>query len=184
MSTVREHAPDGIEEYDNPLPRWWLYGFYLTIVFGAIYAVFYPSLWCWDGTMHWSSSAQWERQVADNARLHPAAVATTSPGDNLEVTSKDATVVADGRAIFLKNCAPCHGDNAEGRIGLSLHDHDWRYGGDEVSILQTIRGGRPGGMPVWGKVLPNEQIQHVAAYVYTLSKSHPPPKTPAAVGAR
>lgn len=162
MADIREHVVDGIEEFDNPLPRWWLYGFYLSIAYAIGYSIVYPSLWFWNGTSHWTSTQQYEAAVAAAPKVVAAKV-------DLVALSGDPAVVASGKEVFKTYCTACHGDNAEGKIGPPLVAHKWRYGGDPDAILTSIRSGRPGGMPVWSKALPDEKIQQVAAYVYTLS---------------
>lgn len=169
MAEVREHVVDGIEEYDNPLPSWWLYGFYVSIVFAVIYSVMYPSFWFWNGTARWTSSAQYEVMLAGVPKPVVKQV-------DLPKLAADPNVVAAGHELFKTYCVACHGDNAEGKVGPPLVPHKWRYGGDPDSILTTIRGGRPGGMPVWGKVLPEEKIETVAAYVYSLSEGRSAPE--------
>lgn len=176
MSEVREHVADGIQEYDNPLPRWWLYGFYLTIAIAAVYCVLYPCTWFWNGTQNWSSAGQ---LAADIAAYPPKVkeLASAEEANEIVKMSKDPAIVAAGKTIFATNCAVCHGDDARGKIGPNLRDHDgdagWRYGGSAKDILTTIRGGRPKGMPVWGKVMSPEKTEHVAAYIYSLRyKSH------------
>lgn len=176
MAEVKEHVIDGIEEYDNPLPAWWLYGFYLSIAFAIGYAIMYPSLWFWGGTTKWTEVKQYEAAMAAAPKVEAAKV-------DLVALAKDTTAVAAGKEIFKTYCVACHGDNAEGKIGPPLTPHKWRYGGDPDSILLTIRGGRPGGMPVWSKALPDEKIQKVAAYVYTLSYGQTGPEWPPKAGA-
>jgi cytochrome c oxidase cbb3-type subunit 3 len=125
MNEVREHVADGIEEYDNPLPRWWLHLFYATIAFAAVYAMLYPSLWSWNGTLSWSSASQYDTQVAGAPSRHVAKAAT-----DLETLARNPDVVAAGKSIFMTTCAMCHGDNGEGRVGPRLTDSTWKYGGD------------------------------------------------------
>ena len=164
MNEVRPHVVDGIEEYDNPLPRWWLYGFYLSIVFAFIYAIVYPSLWFWGGSSSWTSAGQYEAIMA----AAPKPVETVAKVD-LEKLAADPKVLEAGHELFMAKCTACHGKEAEGGIGPTLKPHKWRYGGKPDDILTTIRKGRKGGMPTWGKVLSEEKIQTVAAYVYSLS---------------
>ena len=176
MAELKEHVVDGIEEYDNPLPRWWLYGFYLSILFAVGYAIAYPSLWFWGGTRSWTSANQYDAIMAAVPKAQLAKV-------DLVALAGNPAVVEEGKTIFKTYCVACHGDNAEGKIGPPLVPHKWRYGGEPENILTTIRGGRPGGMPVWGKVLPDEKIQKVAAYVYTLSYGKSGPEWPPKAGA-
>ena len=180
VAEIREHVADGIEEYDNPLPAWWLYGFYASIAFALVYAVVYPSLWCWSGTARWTSAGQYDAMVASAPKVAVAKV-------DLEKMSADPGVVAKGHEIFKTYCVACHGDNAEGKIGPPLVAHKWRYGGDPDSILTTIRGGRPNGMPTWSKAISDDKIQLVAAYVFSLSHGASAPESgpsgaPAGVG--
>lgn len=164
VAEVRPHVIDGIEEYDNPLPRWWLGLFYFTIAFAVVYSVMYPSFWFWPGTTRWTEAKQWEEAIA-NA---PTPVSTPPPVVDLAKMAADPSIVATGQQMFKTYCVVCHGENAEGKVGPPLVPHHWRYGGDSESILTTIRGGRPGGMPVWSKALSEDKIEIVAAYVFSL----------------
>lgn len=164
MTKIREHSFDGIEEYDNPLPRWWVQGFLLSILFALIYCILYPSTWFWDGLLGWSSQRQYEEQMASAPRAGP------SPGAVPALDLSDPALAAAGKSIFAVRCAVCHGPNGEGKIGPSLVSGAWRYGGRPADVLATISGGRPGGMPPWGKVLSPQEIQQVAAYVLVLGK--------------
>jgi len=171
---IREHVADGIQEFDNPLPRWWLALFYVTIGFAAVYCVFYPSLWTWSGTLGWSSQKQYEAQMA-GVKTAPVAPAVAV---DVEKLSKDPAVVAEGKTLFAANCAVCHGEHGEGKVGPSLTDATWKYGGDAHTIVKTITDGRPGGMPVWGKVFGPDQINKLAAFVITLRDSGKQGATP------
>lgn len=169
MDEVREHSFDGIEEYDNPLPRWWLYLFYLTIVIAVVYSVFYPSTWFWGGTSDWSASAQYEQQMADAAARWPQTAADADAAE-LEKAMHDPAAVAAGKSIFGLRCAVCHGKNGEGKIGPSLTDATWKYGSDAPTVAETITKGRPAGMPPWGKVLSPDEVRQVTAFVLSLGK--------------
>jgi cytochrome c oxidase cbb3-type subunit 3 len=147
--------------------------FLLTIVFAFAYGILYPSLWFYKGTLGWTSTGQWEQQVALALREHPPAPkATPNPAEDLEKLSKDKALVAAGQEIFSDNCAVCHGEHGEGKIGPNLHGPVFVFGGDSFTLLTTIREGRrgPNGlvMPTWKKFFENEDILKVAAYVYTL----------------
>lgn len=164
MAETREHNFDGIEEYDNPLPRWWVQGFLLSILFALVYCILFPSTWFWDGLLGWSSQKRYEAQVASAPQVR------ASPGAALTVDLSDPALVAAGKGIFAVRCAVCHGPRGEGKIGPSLVSGPWKYGGKPADVLATISGGRPGGMPPWGKVLSSQEIQQVAAYVLVLGK--------------
>lgn len=162
---VLDHSCDGIEELDNPLPRWWLYLFYFTIVFAFGYAVYYPSFWFWPGTSGWSQEKQW----ASTAVIKTASAAATDVS-LVEMAAKPEVLEA-GKKLFSSNCASCHGNNAEGKIGPCLTDSVWKYGSEDKSILETIRKGRPGGMPAWGSFLKPDQVDSVAAYVHSIGNT-------------
>ncbi|HEY4003426.1 MAG TPA: cbb3-type cytochrome c oxidase N-terminal domain-containing protein [Candidatus Xenobia bacterium] len=169
MPQVREHVADGIQEYDNPLPGWWLWLFNLSLVFAVIYGILYPSLWCWKGTLGWSSPGQYEVQMAQFVSAHPTPPAVANnPAEDLDTLSKNPPMVAAGHEIFDDNCVVCHGMHGEGKIGPNLHGPHFRYGGDSKTILTTIREGRKGGMPTWKKFLKPGDIVKVASFVYSL----------------
>jgi len=167
VDEIREHTFDGIEEYDNPLPRWWLYLFYLTIAFAVVYGVFYPTLWFYSGSTGWSQASQYEAQVAEAAKRWPAA--TAAGGGDVTALLHDVTALEAGKKIYSTRCAVCHGKQGEGKIGPSFLDQEWKYGADKV--VESIQKGRAGGMPPWGKILTVEQVRQVAAFVLSLSQS-------------
>lgn len=170
---ILDHSCDGIEELDNPLPRWWLYLFYITIIFSAGYAIYYPSFWFWPGTSGWSQEKQWE-----STKIVKTVVAATEV--SLTALAAKPEVLDAGKKLFMSNCASCHGLNAEGKIGPCLTDKVWKYGSEDKIILETISKGRPGGMPAWGSFLKPDQVNTVAAYVHSIGNTT---ETPANVTA-
>ena len=145
---------DGIEEYDNPLPDWWVGLFWLTIVWAIGY------------TVHYHVIAD-RSQVSDLAAEMAAAEARWPEQAQAEVqfVMSDEAVVA-GETVYGNNCFPCHGVNLEGGIGPSFIDDEWVHGGQAEDIVRTIRDGVPtAGMVAWGGILTPEQINQVAAYV-------------------
>lgn len=186
------HEWDGIEELDTPMPRWWLYILYATIVFAVIYVVLYPAIplanSATKGTLGWSSVGELAKeQNDDRARKGPilTAIATT-PIEQL--AAKPALLRAaqeGGRAAFKINCVQCHGAGAAGSKGYpNLNDDDWLWGGDLTAIEQTLVHGirQPGDdatrlsqMPAFGKdgLLTAPQIEEVVSYVRTLSRQEP-----------
>lgn len=153
-------AHDGITELDNDIPAWLAYLLYGTIVFAFGYCVIFPSFWFWGGTSGWSST-----QGQDQAPKRKTAVTVQA---DLATLARDEKHVTAGVQIFAVHCATCHGESAEGKIGPSLTDADWKYGGKPEEIVTSISTGRPGGMPAWGNVLKPEELTDVAAYVYSL----------------
>lgn len=186
------HEWDGIEELNTPLPRWWLWSLYATIVWGVAYTIAYPA---WPliseataGVLNWSSRGQLENELAsDLARKAPVmnAVATT-PVDQLQGNPELLqAAVEGGRAAFRVNCVQCHGSGAAGSKGYpNLNDDDWLWGGDIKSIHYSIEHGvrnpdhdqtRMSQMPAFGRdglLQPNE-IDDLTAYVRTVSRQQP-----------
>jgi cytochrome c oxidase cbb3-type subunit III len=164
------HVWDGdLEEYNNPLPRWWLWLFVLTIVFGLVYLVLYPGLGSFGGVQDWSSSSQYQAEVErQNARV--AELFAPFESMSLEALARDASAMSAAKNLFANNCSTCHGSDARGARGFpNLTDHDWLWGGAPETIYQTIAHGRTGVMPALGAALGEEATAQVAAYVMSLS---------------
>lgn len=160
---VLDHHSDGIEELDNPLPRWWLLIFYASIVFSIFYCIKYPSTWFWAGTSGWTQEKQW----ADT----PAPKKAVAALPTLKELAARPEVLAEGKKTFTSTCASCHGNNAEGKIGPCLTDKEWRYGSGDEDLLASIRKGRPKGMPAWETFLKPDQVANVAAYVHSIGNT-------------
>jgi cytochrome c oxidase cbb3-type subunit 3 len=158
-----------LREYNNPLPRWWLWLFILSIVFGLVYLALYPGLGNFAGAKHWSEIKQYQ----DQSRQADAVLAMTfAPFGHASVTAlaHDDAALRIGRNLFLNNCGACHGSDARGAPGFpNLTDHDWLWGGDPDTVLATIRNGRTGVMPAWRPVLGDAGVENVLAYVMSLS---------------
>ncbi len=164
------HVWDGdLAEYNNPLPRWWMWLFYITIAFGLGYLVLYPGLGKLPGALGWTSAGEHASEVAEfNARLAPM-YAKYSAMD-IRQAAVDPQAHAIGERLFLNQCAQCHGSDAGGGKGFpNLRDSDWLYGGDPDTIKATITNGRNGIMPAFGAVLGDEGVRNVAHYVRSLS---------------
>jgi len=164
------HEYDGIEEYDNPLPLWWVGLFVATIVFALGYLVYYPGLGNFAGVGGWTSEQQWQRDVerkdAQFAPLYQKLAAFTEA--ELHENSQAGQI---GRRLFLNHCATCHGMSARGAVGFpNLTDDEWQWGGDFESIKTTLRGGRIAAMAPWGAALGGEAgISQMTQYVLSLS---------------
>jgi cytochrome c oxidase cbb3-type subunit 3 len=161
------HSFDGVEEFDNPLPRWWFLMFIATIIFGVIYLALYPGLGNWTGVLGWTSSGQYEREQARaDAQFGPifakyAAMPVTE-------VAKDPQALKIGGRLFANNCSICHGSDAKGTYGFpNLVDQHWRWGGTPEQIHATLVGGRVGVMPAWLNVMGEEGVRNVSAYVLT-----------------
>jgi cytochrome c oxidase cbb3-type subunit 3 len=164
------HNYDGIEEYENPLPRWWVGMFVATIVFGCAYLVYYPGLGNFAGLGGWSSKQQVSRDMAEKeARFAPlyARLSAMTP----EQLAQDQQAQQIGRRLFINNCAICHGINAQGGFGFpNLTDHDWQWGGSFDDITTTISNGRTAAMVSWEAALGGDAgVNDMAQYVLSLS---------------
>ncbi len=160
---------DNLEEYNNPLPRWWLWLFYITIVFGLAYIVMYPGLGKYAGTKQWTSTGQYESEIQQaNAKYDPIFAAYAQ--QSVEDLAKDAKAVQVGQRLFLNYCATCHGSTATGYTGFpNLTDGSWLYGGTPDAIKTSILDGRMGAMPPWEAPLGAQGLEQVTQYVLSLS---------------
>lgn len=161
---IMGHAADndGIEEYDNALPNWWVGLFLFCIVWGIGYAIDYHFI------SHRSQAAYYEAEMAEAAVKWPApeagAVAPLTP-----------EVLAEGKEIFTQNCVACHGADLHGKIGPNLVDDVWIHGGTQQEITKTVLiGVKEKGMPTWEPILGPDRVAKVAAYVFA-SKEPPSP---------
>ncbi|BDY04994.1 cytochrome-c oxidase, cbb3-type subunit III [Ferrimonas sp. YFM] len=188
------HTFDGIEEVNNPLPKWWSYMFVFTIVFGLGYLAAYPGLGNFKGFLGWTSS----NQSVLNMEESKAAAAEARSGESgwvqydqevvladahygpifksfaekpIEALVADAEALKIGQRLFLQNCAQCHGSDAKGGPGFpNLTDDAWLYGGDPATIKATLLNGRRGMMPPKGGLpITDEEIPAIAEYIYGLN---------------
>ena len=160
---------EDLAEYNNPLPRWWSWLFYLTIVFSLIYLVLYPGLGSWRGALGWTQVKQLDDE---NARAQAAYGPLYDKFAALDVValSKSPEALAVGQKLFLNQCAQCHASDGGGSRGFpSLADRDWLWGGEPQAIKASIADGRNGVMPPWGAVLGEQGVQDAAHYVMSLS---------------
>jgi cytochrome c oxidase cbb3-type subunit 3 len=165
------HSFDGIEEYDNPLPKWWFYLYAATCIFALGYLALYPGLGNYKGLLNWTSTNQWEAEVADAEEKYGPIFAQYGQTPVAEL-SKNGDALKIGQRLFANNCAVCHGSAARGQVGFpNLTDDDWLWGGTPDAILGTLHNGRMGNMPAKG-VMPNmtsEQVDQVVNYVLSFS---------------
>ncbi len=169
------HTWDGdLKEFNNPLPRWWLWLFYGSVIFALGYLVLYPGLGNFAGTLGWSQEKQWQEQVAA-AEAAAAPVFQRFASMSIDDLSKDPDAMRVARNLYANNCAMCHGSDARGATGFpNLTDADWLYGGDADTLLATLTYGRNGIMPPWGEALGESGVNEVASYVLTLSGQQAP----------
>ncbi|MDK4741569.1 cytochrome-c oxidase, cbb3-type subunit III [Rhizobium sp. CNPSo 3464] len=182
------HEWDGIRELNNPMPRWWVWTFYATILWAIGYAIAYPSIPLirdtTKGLLGFSSRAELQQQVEEakvaQTRFHDLIAAKTVREIDADPTLREFAI-AGGASAFKVNCAPCHGSGATGAPGFpNLNDDDWLWGGDLEAIQKTVSHGirfdadpetHSSEMPAFGDMLDHTQIRQVAAYVWGLTNT-------------
>lgn len=184
---------DNLQEFNNPLPRWWIWTFYATVIFSVVYWVVYPSWPVADDytkgvgsvtyqtpegekTTHWNMRSLFlnEMQSGEQSlkqKEYLDKVAAASQEEIANDADMSAFVRSYGKGIFGDNCAACHQTGGQGVVGLfpNLVDDDWLWGSEANRIEETIRNGRLGYMPPFKETLNNDQVTQVAHYVLSLS---------------
>lgn len=188
------HAWDGdIQEFNNPLPTWWLWTFYATVIFAIIYWVLYPA---WpvgsdytkgvmneityttaEGktkTTHWNTRALFQKEMQDARENQEKYIKDISASTFKQIASdeeKSAFAYSTAKVIFADNCAACHQAGGDGVIGFypNLLDDAWLWGGSYKNVQETIAAGRTGSMPAFKTRLTEKQTSDVAEYVLSLS---------------
>jgi len=186
------HKFDGIEELNNPLPKWWSYMFIMTVVFALVYLALYPGLGNFGGLLGWKSAnkniqtLEESRQQADNMNVQYNREVKAADqvfgevfrelvyrdGQYREISelAYDDQAIKVGQRLFLQNCAQCHGSDGRGSRGFpNLTDDDWLWGGATAQIKTTIMQGRQAAMPAWGDSLGEEGVKEIVSYVLSLS---------------
>ena len=170
-----------LREYNNPLPKWWLWLFYITIAFGLLYLAFYPGLGNFAGLGGWTQAGQYEQE---RAAVEARAAALLAPLAALPVAelANNEQAMSTAHNLFQQNCAQCHGSDGGGAVGFpNLRDANWQWGSDADSVVATIAGGRVAAMPPWAAVIGEPGVDEVVAYVQTLG-DQPADATKAAAG--
>ena len=166
------HSFDGIEEYDNPLPKWWFWLFVGTLVFSVGYLILYPGLGNWKGILPgyengWTGANEWQKEM-DRADARFGPIFAKYAAMPVEEVAKDPQALKMGSRLFASNCSVCHGSDAKGAYGFpNLTDKDWRWGGEAETIKASIMNGRHGVMPAWAEVIGEQGVADVAAFVLT-----------------
>ena len=165
------HVYDGIEEFDNPLPKWWFQMFIITIIFTVIYLIIYPGLGNWKGIYPggWTSVKQLESQQEKALAQYESSYGVYSQMP-VKALVDEPKAMKMGSRIFANNCAVCHGADGSGALGFpNLTDNDWLYGGSPEQIKETLINGRQAAMPGWSAILGEKGINEVTQYVLSLS---------------
>ncbi len=160
---------DDLQELNNPMPRWWLWMFYITIIFTALYLLLYPGLGSFKGALGWSQTNQYDQEIAKaDDQFRP--IFEQYVNQDIAAVAKNPAARKIGQRLFSNYCASCHGSDARGAPGFpNLADNDWLYGGEPDLIKTSILNGRAGVMPPFGPVLGEQGVVEVAQYVLTLS---------------
>jgi len=179
---VHVHNPDDLttghiwdetlQEMNNPLPRWWLWLFILTMVFAVFYCIAYPGLGSFGGQLGWTSQKEYDQEIAQaNKALEPIYAAFDAQAT--EQLAGDPQAMAVGERLFMNNCSQCHGSDARGSKGFpNLTDKDWLHGGSPEKIKETITKGRIGQMPPMAVAVGTpDDVRNVSHYVLRLSGS-------------
>ncbi|WP_136417167.1 MULTISPECIES: cytochrome-c oxidase, cbb3-type subunit III [Oxalobacteraceae] len=178
MQTTGHSWDEGLAELNNPMPRWWMWMFYITIVFGVGYLFLYPGLGSYAGKLGWKSTGAYQEEL-QKADQEFGPIFAKYQQQDLKTVAADPQAHAIGERLFLTYCAQCHGSDARGNKGFpNLTDKDWLYGGEAETIKTTIMNGRNGMMPPMGAALGSDKdVENVANYVLSLSNSaHDPIK--------
>ncbi|MEG0936694.1 cytochrome-c oxidase, cbb3-type subunit III [Comamonas sp.] len=163
---------EDLRELNNPMPKWWMGLFVITVIFGLGYLAAYPGLGAFNGKLDWSQNGAYEREMAKaKADLEPMyAKFVSMPTEEM---AKDPQAMAIGERLFMNNCAQCHGSDARGSKSFpNLADGDWLHGGSPEKIKETISNGRIGMMPPMAAAVGTaDDVRNVANYVLSLSGS-------------
>jgi cytochrome c oxidase cbb3-type subunit III len=166
-----DHNYDGIQELDNKLPPWWVYGFYATIIFAVVYLFYYHLGGGGPSSHDLYAQEMAEAKIAKDEYMRKNALNV----DENTVKMADAAGIEDGKTIFTNNCAVCHGAQGQGIVGPNLTDDYWLHGGSINDVFKTIKNGWPAkGMKSWATDLTPVQIKDVASYVKSLHGTNPP----------
>lgn len=161
---------EDLDELNNPLPRWWIWLFWITIWFSVAYLVLYPGLGSWSGSLKWTSTGEYASEVKAAESAYGPLYAKFAAAD-VATLAADPEARIVGQRLFLNYCAQCHASDARGSKGFpNLADADWLYGGDPETIRKSILEGRNGVMPAMGAAVGGEAgAKDVANYVRSLA---------------
>ena len=171
-NTTGHVCDEDLREMNNPMPRWWMWLFVITIIFGLLYLVAYPGLGSYEGELRWSTRGEYTSEV-EKANVELAPLYAKFTARKAEDLAGDPVAMGVGERLFMNNCSQCHGSDARGSKGFpNLADNDWLYGGSPQKISETITAGRHGAMPPMAAAVGSaDDVKNVAQYVLSLSGS-------------
>ncbi len=174
---LRSHAYDGIQEYDNQLPRWWVQLFWITIIFSGAYLYYYHFR---SEDVGLDQEYRVEKKKSEQAALLRPDPSQSITEEKLLALTKDPSVLSEGKALFAEKCLSCHGAHGEGLVGPNLTDNYWIHGSSMKAIVSVIRNGVPAkGMIPWASLMTADQIHASAAYIKSIQGTQPKnPKAP------
>ena len=163
---------EDLRELNNPLPRWWMWLFVITVVFAGVYLALYPGLGSAKGVLDWSSTQQYQAQQ-EQAEATMAPIYAQFASMTAAQMAGNAQAMAIGERLFINNCSTCHGSDAKGSKGFpNLTDSDWLHGGSPEKIVETITQGRVAQMPPLAAAVGSAaDVRNLANYVLSLSGS-------------
>lgn len=166
-----DHNYDGIRELDNNLPPWWIYGFYITVIWGFIYLIYFHVSKTGD-----LQDAEYKKEVSiANQQLEEFRKKSANMVDesNVKFLNDEASLIK-GKDLFISNCAACHGNLGEGKVGPNLTDKNWIHGGSIKDIFKSLKYGWPDkGMKAWAEDFSPSQLAMIASYVKSLAGTNP-----------
>lgn len=178
MDELIDSNYDGIEEYDNDLPRWWLYLFFITIAFSAFYISYYHFGPGTDGQPLALLDKEMQAHSAIVAKNEAStSVSSESAVEFITAAATDETKLAQGKEIYTAKCAACHADKGQGLVGPNLTDNAWIHGGTIPDMVRIVENGvLEKGMLAWKGVLKPEEINNVVAYLWSIRNTNVPGK--------
>ncbi len=160
---------DDLEELNNPMPRWWLWLFYGTVIFAVVYLALYPGLGRYQGTLGWSSEGQYEVEMARASAAFDSRFGELAASPLVDLAQNE-DALRMGRNLYAHNCSTCHGSDARGAVGYpNLTDTHWTWGSEPEQLLTTIQQGRQAAMPGFSSMLDSQAVMRTATYVQQLA---------------
>lgn len=172
---IEGHVYDGIQEYDNPMPGWWLAIFYVTIAWSVFYVIGISVGWINTYQDDLQAQTEWLAEVQYNAALLSPEVTPEYLDEKIE----SGEFLAVGTAAYASTCAACHGSSGEGGIGANLTDNAWLHGGSPMDIYHVVDEGiLEKGMPAWGSALTHDKLVGVVTYIESIRNTNVAGKAP------